>query len=324
VPDPEPEPELLAYLEAELAGPAPVGVEAVVEAIRDRLGPGVAAVLFYGSCLRRQSCDGVLDLYALVDDYRSVHASRAAAAWNRLLPPSVFYLETEARGERLRAKYAVVSTQHFQRAASARGVDARVWSRFCQPARLLYARDPDARRATCDAVARATLEAVARMAGWMPGRGGLQRFRPGDLWRLGLRETYRAELRSEQPETVRTLYAEQAERMDRVARLASRALAAQGRLRLRRADAWIELESTAWDRARARTAWRLRRPLAKTVAVLGLLKAPATFEDWVPYALWKLERQSGARIQVSERQRRHPFLWGWPVLFRLLRQRVLR
>jgi hypothetical protein len=55
-----------------------------------------------------------------------------------------------------------------------------------------------------------------------------------------------------------------------------------------------------------------------------LLKTAFTFGDWLPYALWKLERHSGARLVASARQRRHPFLFGWPLLVRALRQRALR
>jgi len=41
----------------------------------------------------------------------------------------------------------------------------------------------------------------------------------------------------------------------------------------------------------------------------------------VPYILWKLERHTGRPIEVTERQRRHPLLFGWPVLARLLWRR---
>ena len=75
---------------------------------------------------------------------------------------------------------------------------------------------------------------------------------------------------------------------------------------------------------RARCPWRLRRPVAKLVYVAQLLKTASTFGDWVPYALWKLERHTGTHVEYSERQRRHPFIWGWPLVFRVLRKRDLR
>ena len=75
---------------------------------------------------------------------------------------------------------------------------------------------------------------------------------------------------------------------------------------------------------RARWARYLRRPVAKALAVVQLLKSAFTFGDWLPYALWKLERHTGTRLSPTERQRRHPFLCGWPLIIRVLRRRDLR
>ena len=72
------------------------------------------------------------------------------------------------------------------------------------------------------------------------------------------------------------------------------------------------------------TARPVRRPLAKFIYLLALLKSIATFGDWLPYVLWKLERHTGNQVELTERQRRHPLIWGWPVLLRVLWQRDLR
>ena len=50
---------------------------AVATAARRRHGPGIAAVLFYGSCLRRGDDVGaVVDLYLLADSYDQIHPAR--------------------------------------------------------------------------------------------------------------------------------------------------------------------------------------------------------------------------------------------------------
>jgi hypothetical protein len=54
------------------------------------------------------------------------------------------------------------------------------------------------------------------------------------------------------------------------------------------------------------------------------MKAVLTFENGVDYIAWKLERHSGRQISVNDRLRRYPLLFGWPLLWRLLRERVLR
>jgi len=312
--------ELLA---AELFAPVAEPVARMAEAVRSRHG-GVSSVLFYGSCLRRGTTEGVLDFYVLVDGYRASHASPLKAALGWAIPPNVFYLEIDHGAERLRAKYAVISTRHFLRAARGRRVDARIWSRFCQPARLAWARDEAARDDALEAVRSATLTAVDRMLTWLPGDGPVQRFEPGELWTTAFRETYRAELRGEKAETIDSIYCAQSERFDRVAVAALRELEARGKLQLVAAGRELEVASDPAWRARARRRWRLRRPLAKAYAIALLAKTPATFDGWVDYAIFKVERHSGVRVELSESQRRRPFLHAVPILIRLLRQGVLR
>lgn len=316
-------PELDALLAAELGVPVAAPVARMVEAIRDR-HQGVSAVLFYGSCLRHDTVSGVLDFYVLVDGYRVSHSSWIKAALGWLLPPNVFYVEIDDEAGPLRAKYAVISGRDFARSARGQRLDCRIWSRFCQPARLVWSRDEEARTVVLRAVRSATLTAVDRMLNWLPGEGPIQRFEPGELWRTAFRETYRAELRGEKAETIDAIYAAQSERFDRVAVAALRALEARGKLRLVASGPELEVESDPAWRRRARLSWNIRRPLTKARGVLGLIKTPATFDGWVDYGIWKVERHSGVRIELSERQRRRPFLHAGPILWKLMRQRVLR
>lgn len=310
-------------LRAELFAPTPAPVARMAEVVCAR-HEGASAVLFYGSCLRRGTTEGVLDFYVLVDGYRAAHRSRLQAALGWLLPPNVFYVEVDHGGERLRAKYALLSRRHFLRAARGRRVDARIWSRFCQPARLVWARDEAARAEALAAVRSATLTAVDRMLTWLPGDGPTQRFEPAELWTTAFRETYRAELRGEKAETIDAIYAAQSARFDRVAVAALRELEARGKLRLVAEGRELEVASDRGWRRRARRRWRWLRPLAKAYGIALLIKAPATFDGWVDYAIYKVERHSGMRVELSERQRRRPFLHAVPILIRLLRQGVLR
>ncbi len=305
------------------AGPA---AEVLAAEIQRRHGDCVVAVLFYGSCLRRQTAEGVLDFYVLVDDYRAAHGSRLAAAANALLPPNVLWLEHEADGEALACKYAVMTVADFVKGAGFEGIDGRVWARFCQPAALLFARDAATRSAIEAAVASAVTTMVRRMLPFMPVEGAVQRFTSGDLFHHGFRETYSAELRSESEETIAGLHARDPERYDRVTGAALAALADAGQIGRVTGDAGGAFEVTVRGNEvrRGRRAWRLRRPLAKGLVVLALLKTAFTQDNWVSYVIWKLERHSGQTIEITDAQRRHPLILGWPVIFRLLRNGVLR
>ena len=306
--------QLLESLAHELRAPISEDAAALACAIGARHANAVNAIAFYGSCLRRRTSEGVHDFYVIVDDYRSAYRSASLAAVNALLPPNVFYLELDRAGVRLRAKYAVMSSADLAHSCRGGTRRASTWARFAQPVAAAFARDESAR----DALARACADAIctAVRAGLASRSSGWRADRPGDLWREIFRATYAAELRPEREGASDAIYAEQSARFD--ARL-TEALA-------------VLVESGVLERDGA-GAVRVRTPLVRTagrsaaakwIGLLQLAKTAATFGDWVPYALWKVERHSGFRFEASERQRRHPWLFGWPLLFRVWRSGALR
>jgi hypothetical protein len=321
-----PAPDLEQLVRGELLQPAPAAAAQLTAEILRRHGSAVAAVLFYGSCLRRATSEGVLDFYVLVDAYRDAYRSRALAWANAALPPNVFYLEIDSACGPLRCKYAVVSLRDFARSARPGGLRSGIWARFCQPALAVHLRDGAVREAVVDAVAVATVTAVARSLYELAGEsdsarpGGPIRFATAGLWLRVLRGTYSAELRPEAPGTIQSIYEADPERYDRAARAVLARMGAEVR------DAGGEIEATlpADPKPWARRGWGRLRPLAKLVYAMQLLKTAATFGDWLPYALWKLERHTGKKIVPSERQRRYPFIFGWPLLLRVLWRRDLR
>jgi hypothetical protein len=315
-----PAPDLEDLVSAELLQPAPTAAARLTDEILRRHGNAVAAVLFYGSCLRRRTSEGVLDFYVLVDNYRDAYRSRLLAWANAALPPNVFYLEIESELGSLRCKYAVVSMKDFARGARPGGLRSGIWARFCQPALAVHLRDAAAREAVVSNVAEATVTAVARTLYELPKQNGSTRFTTAALWQQVLWGTYAAELRPEAPETIRSLYEADPERYDRTARAVLARLGADVH------DTGSEIEAIlpADSGASTRRGWSRLRVLAKLVYAVQLLKTAATFGDWLPYVLWKLERHTGKKLVPSERQRRYPFIFGWPLLFRVLWQRDLR
>lgn len=311
-------PELAALVEAELRRPAPAAAALLGERIRARHGASTAAILFYGSCLRRGTSEGVLDFYALVDSYRAAYASRALALANALLPPNVFYLEADHADGRLRAKYAVLSLRDFARGAAGAGLRSGVWARFCQPALAVWLRDPEVGRAVVDAVVEAHLTAVRRVAPLLPVG---ERVSYEALWGRVFRETYAGEMRPEAAASIEALTRADLPRYERAGEAAGRALARRGD------GTWASLDEQGLRLAAApprRPGAGARRLLAKGAYAAQLFKTAFTFGDWLPYALWKLERHTGTHIEPSERQRRHPLLFGWPLLWRVLARRELR
>ena len=75
---------------------------------------------------------------------------------------------------------------------------------------------------------------------------------------------------------------------------------------------------------RMRLRWRAMRAVSRATGLARLFKTAFTFGDWVPYVLWKLERHAGHEIQLTERQRRHPLIFAWPIILPLILRRNLR
>ncbi len=313
-------PELEKLVRSELTRPVPPSAALLARAIRERHGASLRALVFYGSCLRRQTDEGVLDFYALVDDYRSAYVTGALALANALLPPNVFYLEASGPAGIRRCKYAVLSARDVERAAAGDWLRPGVWARFAQPVLAADWRD-DASLDWLTALVSRCLLTFVRTLRPVVQREQQLAVSASDFWPRAFAETYASETRPEAQDSIRALFDAAPERYERALELALRALDADAPRGVGPPASGL---AAAWSAALQGLRWPLRRRLAKALYAAALFKTAFTFGDWLPYALWKLQRHSGREIVASERQRRHPLLYGWPLLFRILRERALR
>jgi len=98
------------------------------------------------------------------------------------------------------------------------------------------------------------------------------------------------------------------------------ALAADGRLA--REEGAFRDPAPPGTLARARARAFFAR--SKLRATLRWGKYVALYEDWLDYALAKVERRSGERIELTDRERRWPLLFLWPRAIGYLRRRPQR
>ena len=70
--------------------------------------------------------------------------------------------------------------------------------------------------------------------------------------------------------------------------------------------------------------WRRRRIEGKTLSVVRLAKASATFAGGVDYIAWKINRHAGTNIEIKPWQRRWPLLAAISLLPRLLKSGAVR
>ena len=309
--------ELEALVDAELVRPVPAPVAGLAAELAARAGDATAAVLFYGSALRDDALDGVLDFYVLTDRPIAWPGSRWTALAGRLLPPNVGYLETTIEGRVLRAKYAVMTLAQFRRAMAPESLDTTVWARFSQPVVRVGARGDAESRAVREAIVAAVVTAARWAAALGPARGAAT-----DFWRALFQRTYAVELR---PERGTARAGDLVDRdAARYAALLPAAWRAAGIAFALEPDGALAPALDAGEREAAAGRWRVRQALGRPLNVLRLVKAASTFDNAIDYVAWKIERHSGYRIEPSPFQRRHPLLAA-PALYLKLRARgVLR
>jgi predicted nucleotidyltransferase len=299
--------EIEAIIGQEIDTPVPAAIQAVAEAARERHRPAVAGILFYGSCLTGgANLDGVVDLYLLVESYAEVYRNPLLRVANATLPPNVFYIEIAFAEQVVRAKYAILSLTHLERLVSPRTLQSYFWSRFAQPVRLVWARDAPVRARVTTALSQAvatTAQAVLPLLSEPPSAQ--------ELFRRAFQESYRTELRSERANRSVEIYDRFAQRYDRLAALL-----------LTPEPHHDPPTPGAAHGAAAR--WRRRRWLGKLLSVLRLMKGAFTFKDGASYLLWKIERHSGVRHNLTPWQRRHPILASSVLFWRLYRKGAFR
>jgi hypothetical protein len=314
--------ELATLLAREVEGPIPLRARAAVNEIRRRHGSSVAAIIFYGSCLRAfergdSQADAVYDFYVLVNRYADIYRSRAMRIANAMLAPNVFSLRDPSAPSGVAAKYGVISVSQFLRALSAAAFDSYFWARLSQPVRLVYVKD----RATRGCVIEGCVSAViTTVRNTLPLLG--RPFHAEDLWVRGFQETYGAELRAEPVQHARQLCDWYSERYRTITPLAITAGGLEWEADAHDAHFKVPISST--KRRRARSAWAARRLTGKTLTVLRVAKAAITFDGGIDYLLWKIARHSGKRVIPTPWQRRHPLLAGPLILWRLYRLHAYR
>ncbi len=262
------------------------------------------AILFYGSSFRTGDREGVTDFYALDADDAPI---RPAWKW-----PVVSYHEKRIGGRTLRAKVARMSLREFAFAASGRSQDTTVWTRFCQPSRLVFTSDARIAEKTRAAVEDAIATGAGFAAALGPDIGS-----PRDYWLALFEETYGAEFRVEKVSRAATVLEADPDHFDRMLPLAWRRLSL---LDDRALTTSLRPRMDASLREGLLRQWHRRKRLGKPLNIARLIRAAFTFEGATRYALWKIERHTGVHFAVTPWRERHPILAAPGVLFRLWRE----
>jgi len=312
--------ELTTLLKEYSSSDSATPLQSIIDKLHARYGTAIQAIVFYGSCLRSGDVrDGLIDLYVVVDGYRSAYGNTPVAFLNTLLPPNVFYVTCPDGDRTVRAKYAVLSMRDFKRSTAMGWFHSYFWGRFCQPVRIVWSRTEQVEQEIHEACGQAIRTFLTRVLPMLPSE-----FNARMLWEAGLGLSYRAELRAERTDVVTRLFDSAADYYERLTALALKTVPHPITVISHHPPSSYRADISNGMRRRCRLAWMIRRTQGKILSCLRLLKALLTFQGGVDYILWKIERHSGITVEVTPRLRRYPLLVGWVVFWRLYRRGAFR
>jgi hypothetical protein len=274
--------------------------------------------VFFGSRrtgAARRDAWSAYDAFVVVEAYRPFYeALRRAGLTGKSpalmalvsgwLPPTQLSLRFEDLGVHVKA--AVIRDDTFVRETSAGRRDHFCAGRLCQPARIVYSRDEDARARLLEGLVSAHRETWPWARPWLPPA-----FDAAGYGLCALRTSMRWEVRPEPRGAPTRCGRRRPPFKSRSFEALLRELAAQGEL------APVAGPSPGWAPTRpVGAAERLRRAVYFRRSIVRAtsrwLKHTVTFEGWLDYIARKASRHAGEPIVLTERERRWPrvFLWG--------------
>jgi hypothetical protein len=313
-------PTVLEIVGQPSAQPIPLSIQAAGHFLAKKYGQAVQGILLYGSCLRAGTDqDGLVDCYVIVDQYAAVYPSFWLALLNRWLPPNVFYGEVNLEERVVRMKYAVLSIEDFERSVTPQWFHSYFWGRFAQPTAVMACPSQAMSQRIILGLGRAVLTFLENVLPQLP-----QKFSAKDVWSIGLALSYGAELRAESKGRITTLWESNQAYYEQVAHAAFSTHFPKINVLQSNDLTMYEREYSWWDHSKNRIAWIVRKVQGKVLSILRLMKAAFTFQGGADYLIWKIERHSGVKIELTPAQRRHPIWAGLTTFWRLYRQGAFR
>lgn len=277
----------------------------------------IRAVLFYGSCLNPGMAAGssTSDFYLVVGSYASFYGRGWRARINRWLnqvvPPNIFRFKL--------SKYCVISLDDLTHQVSAMASDVYQMGRFSKY--MAFATPCDGKTesalieifaAAIEQVVERSLPFIAKLTQPVTTRQAIQQ---------ALYLSYRGEPRVEAPDKIDKIFASREEFYTKTFGLLLDRHAVSKEWIEKRADGSYHFQQPPTDLIR-----QARRFIARSRrrALFRWPKYIWTMRDWPSYMIEKIERAHGLHIELSDRERRYPLVFGWKYLWILWKKKILK
>jgi hypothetical protein len=291
-------------------------------------GDATQSVIHYGSRAqgRWTRSESAFDFFVVVTGYRAAYQSlartagmhrspRFATGLARILAPNVISLRHTTDGGQRLAKIAVFSERDFRRETSERARDHFARGRLMQHVVIAWARDAAARKIAVQGIVNARRTTFQWGRPFLPSAFNVEEFCTALL-----AQSLQGEIRPERADHAAHLVTAQRDTLFTTYGELLNEFAARGAL-VRDGERYSLVRRVgAIERARITLFFRV----SKARNFVRLFKHVALYNGWMDYVIEKINRSSGHRITVTERERRWPLVFGWPKFIRYLRTRPQR
>lgn len=305
------------------AEPTPTAL-ALGNSIAAAFGPVALAVIHYGSHAQRSDArsDSAHDFFVIVERYHDAYLSltsaidtsvgpRTAVWLAHVLPPNIHAIATP-EGREERSKCAVLTLRGLGLAARMETADHFTQGRLFQHVQLLWTRDEVSRENVRDALTEMRIRTFQWGQPFLP-----ESFDAETYCRVLLETSFSAEVRPEGDDRVTQLLDAQRISLLPVYTALLDGLARHGILD-RTDDGYRQVTFPALvERKRRQRYFRI----SKARGTVRWAKHIALYDGWLDYVVQKIARRSGVAVELTERERRWPFIFLWPKAILFLRTR---
>lgn len=272
---------------------------AFIEAFKTQYGDNLEAVIFYGSCLASamRKPSSFRDFFVLVREYASMSKGFVDRLLLPLIPPNLYFISLDKDGNKIDAKYHVLTTKEFARMASRFAPDHYIIGRMCKRVALVWAKNKDIRDVVLEAIAesffsnvRITLPLIDSAVDY---HGLVISF---------LRTSYMSELRMETAEKIEQIYQSEKEYYDVLYSMLKDVLVDSGQLTSIDGKFYFS-GGGKWEKQKAFIyLWK-----SKIRHVARFPKMIRAMDNWLEQLLGKFERTYGKKLELTDFEKKHRF-----------------